>query len=206
MLQLGVVARSIVGVALAVAAALVTLRHCVPSGLVARFLDALAFARDVRRLEDHRLRRLPIILLTGIVGVLHDACTRADLPSASLWAAVPAYASQVPSPKATLALVERSCEILGTPGPVARLRQEADDYDNRVTAFVADDSDLIGYVARLESMSDAGELDDDYDDEYFDDDDDEVIGGELSEDPETVDSDELMAEVERFLRDQRDDG
>lgn len=27
--------------------------------------DALAFARDVRRLEDHRLRRLPIILLTG---------------------------------------------------------------------------------------------------------------------------------------------
>ena len=60
-----------------------------------------------------------------IVGVLHDACTRADLPSASLWAAVPAYASQVPSPKAALALVERSCEILGTPGPVARLRQEA---------------------------------------------------------------------------------
>ena len=36
---------------------------------------------------------------TGIVGVLQDACTQADIPSASLWAAVPAYASQVPSPK-----------------------------------------------------------------------------------------------------------
>ena len=35
------------------------------------------------------------------------------------------------------------------------------------------------------------------DDEFYDDD--EAVGGELSEDPETVDSDELMAEVERFL-------
>ena len=30
---------------------------------------------------------------TGIVGVLHDACRQADLPSASLWAAVPHYVS-----------------------------------------------------------------------------------------------------------------
>jgi predicted ATP-grasp superfamily ATP-dependent carboligase len=142
---------------------------------------------------------------TGIVGVLHDACTRADLASASLWAAVPAYASQVPSPKAALALVERACEILGTPGPVARLQQESDDYDTRVTAFVADDTDLTGYVARLESMSDDGSLDDD---EFFDDDDDEddTVGGELGPDADTeLNSDELMAELERFLRDQGSD-
>jgi proteasome assembly chaperone (PAC2) family protein len=171
-----------------------------------RPVQLIGTATDQEIIDRYDLQRSRYEGPTGIVGVLHDACTRADLPSASLWAAVPAYASQVPSPKATLALVERSCEILGTPGPVARLRQEADDYDNRVTAFVADDSDLIGYVARLESMSDAGELDDDYgdDDEFYDDD--EAVGGELSEDPETVDSDELMAEVERFLRDQRDDG
>ena len=30
---------------------------------------------------------------TGIVGVLHDSCRRAGLPSASLWAAVPHYVS-----------------------------------------------------------------------------------------------------------------
>lgn len=149
---------------------------------------------------------------TGIVGVLHDACTRADLSSASLWAAVPAYASQVPSPKASLALVQRTCEMIGSPAPVARLEAEAGDYDQRVGAIVADDTDLTGYVARLESMSDAGELDndleldlddDDIDDD--DDDDDDVVGGELADDslPEAVlDSDELMAEVERFLRDQ----
>ena len=46
---------------------------------------------------------------TGIVGVLHDACSRVDISSASLWAAVPAYASQVPSPKATIVVGERGC-------------------------------------------------------------------------------------------------
>ncbi len=169
-----------------------------------RPVQLIGTATDQELIDRYDLQRSRYEGPTGIVGVLHDACTRADLPSASLWAAVPAYASQVPSPKAALALVERSCEILGSPGPVARLQQESADYDARVTAFVADDSDLIGYVARLESMSDAGELDE-YDDDYFDEDDDDTVGGELADDPETVDSDELMAEVERFLRDQGDD-
>jgi predicted ATP-grasp superfamily ATP-dependent carboligase len=143
---------------------------------------------------------------TGIVGVLQDACVKADLPSASLWAAVPAYASQVPSPKASLALVERSCEILGTPAPVAQLRLDAEGYEAKVTAFVADDSDLIGYVSRLENMADTGHLDDEDED---DEDEDDIVGGEATADqlPDaTVDSDELMAEVERFLRDQGSDG
>jgi len=143
---------------------------------------------------------------TGIVGVIQDACTKADLPSASLWAAVPAYASQVPSPKASLALVERACEIIGTPAPTARLQSESNDYDARVSAFVSNDTDLVGDVARLESLSDSGELDDEFDD---DDDDDDVVGGELGHDlpvDAVVNSDELMAEVERFLRDQETDG
>jgi len=52
-------------------------------------------------------------------------------------------------------------------------------------------------------MADAGELDED-DDE---DDDDDAVGGELADDTAAeVDSDDLMAEVERFLRDQGDAG
>ena len=147
---------------------------------------------------------------TGIVGVLHDSCSKADLASASLWAAVPAYASQVPSPKASLALVERACEMLGTPGPTAQLQGAAQEYDARVSTFVADDGDLMGYVARLESLADSGQL---VDDDYFsdadsdDDDDDDTVGGELADEvgevvAVEVNSEELMAEVERFLRDQ----
>ena len=148
---------------------------------------------------------------TGIVGVLHDSCTKSDLSSASLWAAVPAYASQVPSPKASLALIERTCEMLGSPSPTAQLQSEAQEYDNRVSTFVADDGDLMGYVARLESLADSGQM---VDDDYFsdsededEDEDDDTVGGELADDAgevvaAEVNSEELMAEVEQFLRDQ----
>ena len=44
---------------------------------------------------------------TGVVGVLHDACRRRGMPSASLWAAVPHYVAAVPNPKAALALLRR---------------------------------------------------------------------------------------------------
>jgi hypothetical protein len=173
-----------------------------------RPVQLIGTATDQEVIDRFDLQRSRYEGPTGIVGVLHDMCAKADLASASLWAAVPAYASQVPSPKAALALVERACEMLGSPAPTARLEQEARDYDTRVTAFVADDSDLIGYVARLETMADSGQLDDDdYDEELDDDedDDDDTVGGELGNDPEVVDSDELMAEVERFLRDQGTD-
>ena len=133
---------------------------------------------------------------TGIVGVLHDAASHTDLSSASLWAAVPAYASQVPSPKAALALVARTCEMLGCPAPTGRLVAEAGEYDARVSAFVGDDEDLIGYVSRLESLADSGELDDEDDDE-----DDEAETAQAGDDS-PLNGDELMAEVERFLRDQ----
>jgi proteasome assembly chaperone (PAC2) family protein len=206
---IGVAQRFDVSMVLTLGALLADVPHSRPVQLIGTATD-----QDI--IDRFDLQRSRYEGPTGIVGVLHDACTKADLPSASLWAAVPAYASQVPSPKAALALVERACEILGTPGPVARLQHEATDYDARVTAFVADDTDLIGYVARLESMSDAGQLDDDDFDGYDEDDedDDDTVGGESADDLDEVlgnaaaevDSDELMAEVERFLRDQGGDG
>ena len=44
---------------------------------------------------------------TGIVGIVHDACRRRGITSASLWAAVPHYVAAVPNPKAALALLRR---------------------------------------------------------------------------------------------------
>ena len=55
-------------------------------------------------------------------------------------------------------------------------------------------------------MADDGDLDDDsgiFDYEDDDEDDDDTVGGELAD--EELDSEELMAEVERFLRDQGPD-
>src|SRR5580765_3956211 len=49
---------------------------------------------------------------TGIVGVLHGACSSAGLKSASLGAAVPHYVSLTPSPRAAKVLAERLAQLL----------------------------------------------------------------------------------------------
>jgi proteasome assembly chaperone (PAC2) family protein len=122
---------------------------------------------------------------TGIVGVLHDALHRAGLPTASLWAAVPGYASQMPSPKAAMALIERACSIIGTPAPVSRLAPAAAAYDAQVNDLIGDDEDMVEYLARLEQLSDEIVATDD----------------DLTS-ARPIDPDELMNEVEQFLRDQ----
>src|SRR3954452_4954779 len=62
---------------------------------------------------------------TGIAGVVHDACRRAGIASASLWAAVPHYVSLAPSPKAAAALCERLGALLGTEIDTAELDEAA---------------------------------------------------------------------------------
>jgi proteasome assembly chaperone (PAC2) family protein len=141
---------------------------------------------DTGLIERFELERSRYEGPTGIVGVLHDALSRSGLPTASLWAAVPGYASQLPSPRAASALLDRLCTMMGTPAPVTAITNQIADYDAQVDALISDDDDLVTYVRRLESMVD----------EISDDDagpDDSSIGD--------TDSETLAAEVERFLRD-----
>ena len=120
---------------------------------------------------------------TGILGVLNDALGRADVETASLWAAVPHYVSQVPSPKAALALVERTAELLEATIAVTDLQIGAAAYERQVTDRVEADEEAVAYVRQLE--------------EAVEDDDDEDETDEL----EIPSTDALADEVERFLRD-----
>lgn len=117
---------------------------------------------------------------TGIVGVLHHALSEAGIPSASFWASVPHYVHQVPSPKAALALVERSASVLGTSVNPLELRVAADEYERQVSERVADDDDAAAYVAQLEEADDAD--------------------GPSAEPSFYADPERLAEEVERFLR------
>jgi proteasome assembly chaperone (PAC2) family protein len=91
---------------------------------------------------------------TGIVGVLHDACRQASVPSVSLWAAVPHYVSLTPSPRAALALCERLSSLLDIPIDVAELSEAADGYVEQVSRAVAADADTQAYVDDLEQRAD----------------------------------------------------
>ena len=90
---------------------------------------------------------------TGIVGVLHDACREASIPSVSLWAAVPHYVSLAPSPRAALALCQRLGDLLDTQIDTAELEQAVDAYTQRVTEAVSTDEETAEYVQELERRS-----------------------------------------------------
>ena len=91
---------------------------------------------------------------TGIVGVLHDACRGVDLPSVSLWAAVPHYVSLTPSPRAALALCERLGDLLGTSIETEELEEASAAYVDQVSEAVSSDPDTATYVEELETRAD----------------------------------------------------
>jgi predicted ATP-grasp superfamily ATP-dependent carboligase len=90
---------------------------------------------------------------TGILGVLHSACQRDGLPSASLWAAVPHYVAATPNPKASLALVRKLEGLVGVAVDASELETAAADYDRQVNAAVQSDPDVQAFVERLEQAS-----------------------------------------------------
>ncbi len=114
---------------------------------------------------------------TGIVGVVHDACRRAELPSASLWAAVPHYASLAASPKAALALCLRLADLLGTEFELEDLERASAAYEAQVSEAVASDEETEAYVRQLEDRRD-------------------TLGDEL----DVPSGETLAAELTRFLR------
>jgi proteasome assembly chaperone (PAC2) family protein len=114
---------------------------------------------------------------TGIVGVVHDACRQAEIPSASLWAAVPHYASLAASPKAALALCERLAGLLGTQFDLEDLERASVAYEQQVSEAVASDEETEAYVHDLEQRRDA-------------------LGDEL----DVPSGESLAAELTRFLR------
>jgi len=91
---------------------------------------------------------------TGVVGVLHDACRGVDLPSVSLWAAVPHYVSLTPSPRAALALCERLGDLLGTSIETEELEEASAAYVDQVSEAVSSDPDTATYVEELEARAD----------------------------------------------------
>jgi hypothetical protein len=95
---------------------------------------------------------------SGIVGVLQYTCAAADIPTVSLWASVPHYVAQAPSPKVTLALLRSVEDILDATLPMADLAEEARAWERGVDELAQQDSDVAEYVRTLEEAKDATDL------------------------------------------------
>ena len=116
---------------------------------------------------------------TGIIGTLHDLLDREGIPVISLRVAVPHYVPAPPNPKATEALLHRFELVSGVTTHHNRLASDATEWQQQVSVVAADDPQVVGYVRRLEEQFDA-------------------------EEP-LPSGDDLAAELEAFLREQRGD-
>ena len=109
------------------------------------------FASDPDLVERLSLSRSSYEGPTGIVGIVHDACRRRGLTSASLWAAVPHYVAAVPNPKAALALLRRLEGFTGVAIEASELEDAVSRFETQVDRAVAANPEIEELVRRLES-------------------------------------------------------
>ena len=151
-----------------------------------RPVNVTAFASDDALVERLNLEPPTYEGPTGIVGVLHDACANAGMPSASLWAAVPHYVAAAPNPKAALALVRKLESLVGVTVDAEELEVAAVDYERQVSLAVQSDPDVQAFVERLERAAEEEEAE---------------------EDPTELPSGDVLArEFQRFLRQRGPEG
>ena len=136
---------------------------------------------------------------TGMVGVLHEACQRIHIPSATLWAAAPHYLATTPNIKVTAALLTRLNAFLSLGLDLSKIQSDALRFEEQVTALVARDPEASAYVRKLEEQLADGS------DEDEDDEDEERINldGPVSTGP-LPSADSVIRNVEEMLRKQRE--
>jgi proteasome assembly chaperone (PAC2) family protein len=125
---------------------------------------------------------------TGIVGVLHTMLRNSSVPAASLWANVPHYITTSSNPGATLALLTRLQELLGMSLDLRELEAANERFVTEVNSALSVNPEVAEYVRRLEEALDSG-------------------SEEMGEAPpgELPAGEELVLDVEEFLRQQRED-
>ncbi len=125
---------------------------------------------------------------TGIVGILNDACRRMGLPAISLWANVPHYLSNTPNPKGMHALIRRVLSVLDCPLDLRDVEGAVRDFEAKVAEVIANNPAVAAYVRQLEEQEPE-----------------EPEETSPRRQPDLPSGEELVQELEQFLRRQRRD-
>ncbi len=97
---------------------------------------------------------------TGILGIINDGALHRGIDAISMWAAIPHYAANSPSPKASLALIHAIEDFLEFTIPLGDLPSEADEWEKEIDDLAQEDTDVADYVKSLEESKDAQDLPD----------------------------------------------
>jgi hypothetical protein len=90
----------------------------------------------------------------GILSVLSAAAEQAGIPTLSIWASVPHYVHNAPSPKAMLALIERLEEFVDLDIARGSLLEDSAAWESGIDALADDDDDMRAYITQLEQARD----------------------------------------------------
>ena len=120
-------------------------------------------------------------LPAGIGAAIERRCADVGIPAIGLWAQVPHYAATMPFPAAGASLLEALHRVAGIRFDLAQLAEDGQRAIRRLDALVADNPEARRLVEQLEAEPD------------------QTVEPGLGTIPT---ADELLAEVERFLRDQ----
>lgn len=90
----------------------------------------------------------------GILTVLSQALEEMNLPTVNLWAQVPAYVHQSPSPKVILALLTEIERILGVNFNHGTLAEDAFTWERGIDELAEADEEMAGYIEQLEKSND----------------------------------------------------
>lgn len=93
----------------------------------------------------------------GIISVLAMSLEEAAIPSVALWAPVPHYVHNSPSPKATFSLMIELETLLGLQFDHGTLADDAFAWERGIDELAENDEDLAAYVSQLESARDAAD-------------------------------------------------
>jgi hypothetical protein len=90
----------------------------------------------------------------GILSVLGQAAEAIGIPTVSIWASVPHYVHNAPSPKATLAIIDKLEEIIDVVIPRGDLVDESAAWESGIDALANEDEDMASYISQLEAARD----------------------------------------------------
>lgn len=110
---------------------------------------------DIRRELD--IERSTYEGPVGILSVLGEAAESTGIATVSLWASVPHYVQNAPSPKAMLALIDKLEEIVDVVIPRGSLMDDARDWETGIDVLAGEDEDMAAYIRGLEQARDTVE-------------------------------------------------
>ena len=90
----------------------------------------------------------------GILSVLGIEFEKLDIPAVALWASVPHYVHNTPSPKATLSLLIEIEKLLGVQFDHGKLGEEAFAWERGIDEIAEADDEMTSYIKQLEKTRD----------------------------------------------------